>query len=160
MGLLEDVQAMMYGILGVPVPAHLVYAEEINAACGDFFPPCLAYAVANRETIRGERGGLWRAATVVSPDGGHGLFQLTSWVPDDWADPARNAFWAVSRWLSRTSSILLKSVLLGGLLPRRSPVRLTPATGRSTTSWHCTKTQTLSLPVRTTDWMFGGVICH
>lgn len=90
---------MLYGISGAPVPValNLPYADDVNAACQIVpFPPCLAYAVCWRETVRGY--GL-AAATIVSGDGGHGLFQLTSWVPPDWATPSRNAYWAILRWL-------------------------------------------------------------
>lgn len=93
---------MKYGLSGAQVPVDLRYAGAINSAgwsCA--FSPALAYAVAWRETISGEAAGLWpTAAGVVSSDGGHGLYQLTSWVPDDWADPAKNAYYAVHDWLA------------------------------------------------------------
>lgn len=91
---------MIYGIVGKDVPIQHAYAIPINKACGELgFSPLVAYAVANRETIRGERQGQWNASKVISGDGGFGLLQLTSWVPDNWQDPYTNAHWAVVRWL-------------------------------------------------------------
>jgi hypothetical protein len=95
-----------YGISGAPIPGGLLggglaYADAITLAALELdFPPILAYAVANRETIRGQRAGLWNASSVLSPDGGRGLFQLTSWAPDQWRMPYVNAHWAVVRWLA------------------------------------------------------------
>lgn len=93
---------MKWGLSGANLPADLRYANVINAACWiEHFSPPLAYAVAWHESIQGEVGGLWpSAAAVVSADGGHGLFQLTSWVPEDWADAHRNAYYAVADWLA------------------------------------------------------------
>jgi hypothetical protein len=93
---------MRWGISGEPLPPgqKLRYADEISAACARLnFPPCLAYAIAWRETIRGEVGGQWMAAAIVSGDGGHGLFQLTSYVPTGWSDPSTNAEAALNYWL-------------------------------------------------------------
>lgn len=91
---------MRWGISGQALPAGLRYGDEISAACAAYnFPPCFAYAIAWRESIRGEAGGKWNAATVVSADGGHGLFQLTSYVPDGWSDPLTNAEAALKYWL-------------------------------------------------------------
>lgn len=91
---------MRWGISGQPLPAGLLYGSEITAACLAYnFPVCFAYAIAWRESIRGESGGKWTAATVVSPDGGHGLFQLTSYVPNGWSDPLTNAEAALQYWL-------------------------------------------------------------
>lgn len=91
---------MKYGISGAPVESTLPYAEPINIAAieADSFP-CLAYAIAERETIRGEINGTWCAATVESFDGGHGLFQLTSSWPVNWRDPQANASYAVSQFI-------------------------------------------------------------
>jgi hypothetical protein len=99
---------MVDGLSAAPIPASLAlpYADAIGAACvkaPNNFPPCLAYAIGWRETIRGRA---WLAtlgqtpANAVSPDGGHGIFQLTSWVPNGWDDPGTNAYWAVARWLA------------------------------------------------------------
>lgn len=91
---------MRWGISGQPLPAGLRYGSEITAACTAYnFPPCFAYAIAWRESIRGEAGGKWTASTVISGDGGHGLFQLTSYVPDGWSDPLTNAEAALKYWL-------------------------------------------------------------
>jgi hypothetical protein len=93
---------MRWGISGQPISLNLglPYVAEITAACSALnFPPCFAYAIAWRETISGERNGQWDAATVVSPDGGHGLFQLTSYVPPGWQDPLTNAEAALKYWL-------------------------------------------------------------
>lgn len=93
---------MMYGISGTAIPAHLRYAQPIQAGCQKYptFPPCLAYAIAYRETIGGEINGLWvSAASVVSGDGGHGLFQLTSSYPSDWENVDANVSYALERFL-------------------------------------------------------------
>jgi len=63
-------------------------------------PPCLLYAIAWRESISGEVNGQWPdAATVISGDGGHGLMQLTSSWPDDWADPIPNVLYAIDEFV-------------------------------------------------------------
>lgn len=90
---------MIYLISGKPVPFELRYSREITVACGEIFPPLVAYAVACNETIIGEINGKWDAATVVSSDSGHGLFQLTSSWPDDWEDPYANARYAINNFL-------------------------------------------------------------
>lgn len=89
---------MMFGMHGGPLPPTLPYAGAISAACGQLFPPLVAYSVACRESIIGEMNGKWDAATVVSGDNGHGLFQLTSWFPQHWEDPQTNAIAAVRNW--------------------------------------------------------------
>lgn len=95
---------MQYGLSGGPIAAGLIpYADPINRACEDpahSVPPAMAAGIAWRETIRGEVNGKWTAATVISADGGHGLFQLTSWYPDAWADPLTNANAACRVWLN------------------------------------------------------------
>jgi hypothetical protein len=97
---------MLYGIAAMPVHSDLAYAQAINDAANEVnFSPPLAYAIANRESIRGERNGKWIAAHVVSGDGGHGLFQLTSWFPAiGWDNPRINAHWAIVRWLQPSVS--------------------------------------------------------
>ena len=91
---------MRWGVSGALIPAGLPYQDIIRNACLPVdFPPCFAYAIAVNETIAGQVRGAWNAASVISGDGGHGLFQLTSWVPPDWEDPSRNAFYAVRDWL-------------------------------------------------------------
>jgi hypothetical protein len=89
------------GIDGGTLSPDLPYAAPTLSACGvaDFFPS-LAYAIFWRETISGEVAGMWTAATVVSPDGGHGLGQLTSLpIPPKWQDPYANALWALDNFL-------------------------------------------------------------
>lgn len=101
---------MIHGISGNPIPA--VYPEPyrtaITEACGSVFPPCLAAAVAYHESVSPELSG-WLAATygkgttaanVISGDGGHGLFQLTSSYPSTWADVKSNASYAVQHFLT------------------------------------------------------------
>ena len=92
---------MRWGVSGQPLDANLPYASVIGTACTQLdFPPCFAYAIGWVETISGEVAGLWpSAARVISGDGGHGLFQLTSWVPDNWDDPAVNTGYAIRDWL-------------------------------------------------------------
>ena len=91
---------MRYGISGVSIPKQLPYAATIQAPCLELgFPPCLAYAIAWRESISGEVNGSWDAATVLSGDGGHGLFQLTSTFPEGWDDEAINVRYALSNFL-------------------------------------------------------------
>ena len=106
---------MRWGISGRPLPSGLRYGEEITAACAVYnFPPCLAYAIAWRESIRGENNGKWTAATVVSGDGGHGLFQLTSYVPNGWSDPLTNAEAALQYWLVPNVNAFYDRVALRG----------------------------------------------
>ena len=93
---------MIDGISGAPIPTVLRYAQPIQQACEAYptFPPCLAYAIAFRETIGGEIAGLWvSAATVLSADEGHGLFQLTSSYPSDWTDVNANSRYALEHFL-------------------------------------------------------------
>jgi hypothetical protein len=92
--------AVIYGLSGAPVPSTLPYAGYINRACDvENFPPAFAYAIAWRETISGEGSSQWTAATVVSSDGGHGLYQLTASYPDDWQDPRANCEYAIDEFL-------------------------------------------------------------
>lgn len=89
---------MIYGISGTALPAHLPYAANIQKICTtpvDNFSPCLAYAIAWRETIRGTKNPV----TVISGDGGHGLFQLTSSFPSDWDDVDANIRYALDHFL-------------------------------------------------------------
>jgi hypothetical protein len=92
---------LLYDISGKSIPDTLPYAKTIQAPCLELgFPPCLAYAIAWRESISGEVHGSWNAATVLSGDGGHGLFQLTSTFPEGWDDEAINVRYALSNFLS------------------------------------------------------------
>jgi hypothetical protein len=91
---------MIYDISGRPIPKTLPYAATIQAPCVELgFSPCLAYAIAWRESISGEVHGTWNAATVLSGDGGHGLFQLTSTFPEGWDDENINVRYALSNFL-------------------------------------------------------------
>ena len=87
------------GISGGPLAADLLYAAAVTSGSGSIFSPLLAYAVAFRETIRGELAGLWNAASVISGDGGYGLMQLTSSHPSDWIDPSANVRYAIATFL-------------------------------------------------------------
>jgi hypothetical protein len=89
---------MIYGLSGAPVAAVLRYAAPINEAAEDVnFSPPLLYAIGYHETIHGEIIGLWPSAqTVVSGDGGHGIFQLTSSFPPNWYEAYCNAHWAIT----------------------------------------------------------------
>lgn len=109
---------MRWGISGRSLPADqaLRYLEPITDACAAFnFPPCFAYAIAWRESISGEVAGTWpSAATVVSGDGGHGLFQLTSFVPTGWSDALTNAHAALQYWLVPNVNSLYDHFSLSG----------------------------------------------
>lgn len=96
-----------YGLSGAPVPATLAYADSINkAGAAANFSPRFMYAIAWRETIRVQMSG-WliatygagiTAANCISGDGGHGVFQLTSYVPPNWDDPFANALCAAQKF--------------------------------------------------------------
>ncbi len=87
---------MKNGIVGGPLPAGLPYGVQIEAACdGNGFSPLLAYAIKINET-----GLPSDPPDTVSGDGGHGLFQLTSSYPPDWADPFANASYAITQFLA------------------------------------------------------------
>ncbi len=91
---------MRWGIESGHIDQTLPYFAAINmAALDEACPTALAYAIAWHESIQGEANGKWTAATVVSGDGGHGLFQLTSSWPSDWIEPAANARFAMSQFL-------------------------------------------------------------
>ena len=91
---------MKDGIVSGTLPQDYLYAAPISyAATSHLTSVFLAYAIALNETIEGEKAGLWNAATVVSPDGGHGLFQLTSLIPYNWNDPLTNASWACEDYI-------------------------------------------------------------
>jgi hypothetical protein len=89
---------MRNGIAAGPLPSDLdlPYGHEITQACAvpPSFSPLLAYAIKVNES--GEND----PPDVQSGDGGHGLFQLTSSYPDDWADPYANALYAVQYFLA------------------------------------------------------------
>jgi hypothetical protein len=91
---------MRDGISGDPVPESYPYSSATNTAANghDFFP-MVAYAIFWQESIGGEVAGNWIASTVVSPDGGHGLGQLTSSWPENWENPYANADYAVVHFM-------------------------------------------------------------
>lgn len=99
---------MELGLAGDPYPATLPYASAINtAATSRKFWPCVLGAVLWQESVGPEVSG-WlvetygpgtTAANVVSGDGGHGIGQLTSSYPDDWANPLVNATYALDAFL-------------------------------------------------------------
>ena len=86
---------MRNGIVAGTLDPALPFAAEITwAATQADFSPLLAYAIKWNETA-----ALPDAATVVSADGGHGLMQLTSAFPPNWADPYANALYAIDNFL-------------------------------------------------------------
>lgn len=110
---------MRYGIVAGTIPGHLPYASIVQTAAEqENFSAALPYAVAWRETIRGERNGKWNAASVISGDGGRGLFQLTSSYPDDWERPDRNCHYALEHFLKPARDFFVAEGLLGEALIR------------------------------------------
>ena len=61
--------------------------------------------------------GLADAATVISDDGGHGLLQLTSSYPANWADPYANVLYAIDNFL-RSAETYWSAELQGNNLIR------------------------------------------
>ena len=104
---------MRNGLSAGPVNASLLYADPINRAAlackyegVSTFSPLVMYACACNETIQGEANGSWNAATVVSGDGGHGLFQLTSsWPNPGWDDPYTNALFAAEHFFMPAEAV-------------------------------------------------------
>lgn len=92
---------MLYGLSGTPIPQGLPYADPLSQAAGhENFSPPLLYAIGAIETILGESTGyIKNAASAVSGDGGHGIFQLTSSWPPNYADPYTNALYAIRVFL-------------------------------------------------------------
>ena len=89
---------MIWGLSGAPVNPTLPYAGFANRACVDMdFPPPFAYAIAFRETLC--LVPTIDPVTVVSGDGGHGIMQLTSSWPENWADPLANFTYAIRYFL-------------------------------------------------------------
>lgn len=84
------------GIVGTPLDLAFPFSQQINAACAaaDWFP-YVAYAIKWNETAN-----LPDAATIISDDGGHGLFQLTSSFPSEWQDAYVNALYAIQNFLA------------------------------------------------------------
>lgn len=85
---------MKDGISGAPLPAEFPYKSIIEQVCFENdCSPCLVGAIKINET------GLTDPPDVVSADGGHGLMQLTSSYPPDWADPEANFRYAVQNFI-------------------------------------------------------------
>jgi hypothetical protein len=122
---------MRNGLSAGPLPRGLLYGAQISQACDavpNGFSPLVAYAIAFRETIRGQIEGLWPdAATVMSlnGDGGHGLFQITvedwwtsgmttQWASFDWKDPVSNGLFAVKWFLLDAESYWANVIGLSG----------------------------------------------
>ena len=86
---------MRNGIFGTSLDLSIRFAREITAACAatDWFPYVVA-AIQQNET-----SALPNAATIVSPDGGHGVMQLTATYPENWADPYANILYAIEHFL-------------------------------------------------------------
>ncbi len=85
----------IYGVSGEVVKLPTRFAAEINgAALARNFPPCFLGAIRERET--GDRAD---AATVISGDGGHGAYQLTSSYPDNWQDVTASGIYAIDHFL-------------------------------------------------------------
>ncbi|MGD0968620.1 MAG: hypothetical protein ABR949_10065 [Candidatus Aquilonibacter sp.] len=103
---------MLWGISGAPINVSLKYAAPIqDVADATSFWPLFLYAIAYRESISGEIAGLWPSAlTIVAPDNGRGLCQVTpapwwsddmneAWEKIDWTNPNQNAAYAVMWFL-------------------------------------------------------------
>jgi hypothetical protein len=96
---------MRNGIESGPLPnIGLPFAAEIEKACAlhDTFSPLVAYAVKVNETSNSTDAAEMQDGTVPGTDyledgsnAGHGIFQLTSSWPSDWADPYANAAYAI-----------------------------------------------------------------
>jgi hypothetical protein len=85
---------MRDNVSGTPVPSGFPYSTLINQiAAANNVAPCLVAAIKINET------GLNDPPDIVSGDGGHGLWQLTSSYPSDWADPEANCTYAVQNFI-------------------------------------------------------------
>jgi hypothetical protein len=84
------------GIVATPLDLSMPFAQQINAACQveNWFPYVVS-AIQHNETA-----ALPDAATIISADGGHGLMQLTSSFPANWADPYENVRYAIGTFLA------------------------------------------------------------
>lgn len=95
------------GISGAPVPAAREYARLFNdVGILRAFPPLVICAVRLNETAEGfPPDGLQDGAdpaTGLMPNGsnaGHGIMQLTSSWPADWADPGASIDYATTKFL-------------------------------------------------------------
>ena len=86
---------MRDGISGVPLPDGFPYKDIIDTVgVANNVSPCLIGAIKVNES------GLADPPDVQSADGGHGLMQLTSSWPSDWADPQANFTYAVAHFIT------------------------------------------------------------
>lgn len=120
---------MRNGLSAGPLKPGLLYGEPIQAAAlkPPTFSPELLYAIAWRETIRGQVQGLWPSAlTVVASDNGCGLCQVTpaewwpewlhaDWAEVDWRDPEQNAAFAVEQFLEPAETFWVTDQGMQGL---------------------------------------------
>jgi len=100
---------MRDGIISGLIPAQFPYADPIQRAAElHNVSAFVVYSIGEQETINGEQSG-WlvaaygpgtTAANVVSNDGGHGIFQLTSSYPQLWQDPYTNAEFACANFIA------------------------------------------------------------
>jgi hypothetical protein len=82
------------GISGLPLPAAFPYWQIFQDLCMKYeVAPCLVGAIKVNES------GLTDPPDVMSGDGGHGLMQLTSSWPENWADPATNIEFAIVNFI-------------------------------------------------------------
>jgi hypothetical protein len=106
---------MKWGIMSGNLDQSLPYAIPITYVCKNAdFPIAFAYAIAWHESIQGEVNGKWTASTVVSGDGGHGLFQLTSSYPEDWSNALANTEWALDEFLLPDVAVWVNEFGLSG----------------------------------------------
>jgi len=85
---------MKDGISGAPLPPGFPYKDIIDALSVKYqVSPCLVGAIKVNES------GLSDPPDVMSGDGGHGLMQLTSSWPENWADPYANIEYAIAHFI-------------------------------------------------------------
>lgn len=104
---------MKDGISGAALPAGFPYKPIIEKVCFENdCSPCLVAAIKMNET------GLDDPPDIVSGDGGHGLMQLTSSYPSNWADPYANFQYAVQNYITPAWAFWVGEGLQGGDLVR------------------------------------------
>lgn len=97
---------MRNGLLAGPLPTglNLPFADAVARACAQFatFSPLVAYAIKVNETGDSTDPAQMQDGTVPGTDhlsdgsnAGHGIFQLTSAWPMQWAAPEQNASFAI-----------------------------------------------------------------
>lgn len=98
---------MIDDIAGKLVPARHEYAESVNElSAAANVPPCLVYAIRLNETSEGDPPTVLEDGanpdTGLLPNGdnaGHGIMQLTSSWPSDWANPSSNIEYAIAHFI-------------------------------------------------------------